>query len=60
MLGDGGRGVEAGGPDAGHSHPAPAQVEADAVVLVLRGRSEAGVSSNEPGGVEVRGEGLDV
>ena len=60
VLGDGEGAGEAGGPDAGHSHPAPAQVEGDAVVLVLRGWSEAGVSSNEPGGVEERVEGLDV
>ena len=57
VLGDGERGREAGGPDAGHSHPASAQVEADAVVLLLRGRSEVRVSFNEPGGVEVRVEG---
>ena len=60
ILADGEGAGEAGGPDAGHSHPAPAQVKANAVVLVLRGRSEARVASQQPGGVEVRVQGLDL
>ena len=52
VLSDGQGAGEPRGPDGGHPHPASPHLEADAVVLVLRGRSEAAVASQQSGGVE--------
>ena len=52
VLSDGEGAGEAGGPDAGHPHPASRHLKPDAVVLVLGGRPEAAVASQESGGVQ--------